>query len=353
VPEASSGLAVDETAAIATQRRLPKVKGEETPKREEADMIRRRSRESAPGGAARARRGADALLRRAVTLTLTLATLALAARDARAQESNGPSAVQTYTAVPVAPVPPNNPGAVPLDENTARMIGARRLKLGIFAFDYGVTDHFSFGVDPPEYALKSFTSILVPNLHFKGMFVRTSVVEVSGQVAGYYASISNSTASGRLLVIPLTLYVSVKLASPVWLHLEGAYNFSRAIGSGDLSRANIDGAVVMRTAQAGAMLEFRLTRVVALTARGRYQFYSTPIIAEGSSMLDPFTTATASLEAQSPHPHPAMGVAAVALTWKHVGVIAGGGYGHYFLPGANLALSYKGIIPEASLWAVF
>ena len=101
------------------------------------------------------------------------------------------------------------------------------------------------------------------------------------------------------------------------------------------------------------MVELRLTRVIALTARGRFQPYSTPIIAQGSSMPDAFTTATASLEAQPAHPHPAMGVGAVALTWKHVGVIAGGGYGHYFLPGANLALSYKGIIPEASLWAVF
>ena len=44
---------------------------------------------------------------------------------------------------------------------------------------------------------------------------------------------------------------------------------------------------------------------------------------------------------------------AIACTWSHVGFIAGGGYGHYFVPGANIALAYKGFVPEASLWAVF
>jgi hypothetical protein len=43
----------------------------------------------------------------------------------------------------------------------------------------------------------------------------------------------------------------------------------------------------------------------------------------------------------------------VAFTWKHVGAIAGVGYGQYFIPGGNLPIPYQGITPEASLWAVF
>ena len=279
---------------------------------------------------------------------LALATALFALTPARAQE--GAVVVEP---VPVAPPPHAKPNAVPLDEYTARLIGARRLKLGVFAFDYGVTDWFSFGVDPPEFVLKAVSSVLVPNLHVKFAFLHLPAVEVSGMAAGYWAHISTDVASGELVIVPLQLFVSTRLASNLWLHLEGAYNWSRGFGSGDVSKTDIGGVVAMRTGQVGAMFELRLSRVVGLIARGRYQFYETPIVFQGGGMLDPYTHVEASIEARPLESHPAMGIGGVALTWKHVGVVAGAGYGHYFIPGNNLALPYKGVVPEAELWALF
>jgi hypothetical protein len=101
------------------------------------------------------------------------------------------------------------------------------------------------------------------------------------------------------------------------------------------------------------MAELRVNRVVAFLVRGRYQFYESNIVFEGSGMVDAFTQANGSLELEPLVRHPAMVTASIALTWKYVGVIAGAGYGHYFLPGANVALQYEGVVPEGALWAVF
>jgi hypothetical protein len=282
------------------------------------------------------------------TSTLALAMTLFGLPSARAQEG----VVVAPVAAPV-PAPTPKPNAVPLDENTARMIGRNRLKLGVLAFDYAPTEWLSFGTDPPEWAIRSVTSVLVPNVHVKGQFLRTPYVEVAGRVGGYYANINHTEAHGYLLMLPLTLYVSTHVARPLWLHLEGVYNWARGYGAGDVAKTDVWGTVVMRSAQVGLMAELRLSRVVALFARGRYQPYETPIIFQGENMIDPYTRAQASLEAKPPYSHPAMGVAGVALTWKHVGLVAGAGYGHYFLPGANLALPYKNVVPEGSLWVLF
>jgi hypothetical protein len=277
---------------------------------------------------------------------IVLAAAALPLGQARAQPIlSAPAEVQ--------PQPPPKPNAVPIDEHTARMIGARRFKLGILAFDYGITDWLSVGTDPPAWAIRSVASVLVPNLHVKGRFLKTSVVEISGQVGAYYTNVSRDTASGHVAIVPLTLFVSTQILPRLALHLEGSYNWSRAWGSGDVASTDVYGTAIMRTAQVAAMLELRLTRVIHLIARGQYQYYSTPIVFEGDGMLDPYTQATASLEVQQLANNPAMAIGGVALTWKHVGVIAGAGYGHYFVPGSNLALPYEGIVPEGSIWALF
>jgi hypothetical protein len=280
---------------------------------------------------------------------VALATVLLALSPARAQEG-------VVVAPPVyeAPPPPHQrPNAVPLDYYTARMVGARRFKVGILALEYGIVDRLSVGTDPPMWAVRSFAKILVPNLHVRGNFVHTEGFELTGQAAAYYANISNDNVAGHVFIVPLTLFASVRLANPLWLHLEGAYNWARATGTGEVTKTDVFGTAVMRTGQVGAQLEYRLSRVVHFFARGRYQFYETPIVFQGNGMPDPYTTANASIELKPLKDHPAMGTGGVALTWKYVGVIVGGGYGHYFLPGANLANPHTTFVPEGSLWAVF
>ena len=42
-------------------------------------------------------------------------------------------------------------------------------------------------------------------------------------------------------------------------------------------------------------------------------------------------------------------LAGVAVLWKHFHLIAGGGYGYYFIPGMDIAIPKKSFIPDLSL----
>jgi hypothetical protein len=260
--------------------------------------------------------------------------------------------VVTTTAPPPAPPPLIN-GYNPLTEYTARTIGARQVKVGVLAIDLGITDWLSIGTDPPAWALRAFGSVLVPNLHVEAAFLRMPFLQMSGQVAAYYADISTSKVSGHLFTLPLTLLATVPIGARVFLHLEGAYNWVRGIGNGDESLAEIKGSVAARTVQVGAMVEVRLSRVVGLIGRGRFQAHTSPLVLSGGGMPDAYTNVQVEAEIRALDEHPWMALGGVACTWKHVGFVAGAGYGNYFVPGLNIAIPSTGVVPEASLWAIF
>jgi hypothetical protein len=268
----------------------------------------------------------------------------------------GPSAalaqVVTTTAPPAAPPPLTN-SFNPLTEYTARTIGARQVKVGVLAIDLGVTDWLTIGTDPPAWALRAVGSVLVPNLHVEAGFLRTPFLQLSGRGAVYYADISTSKASGHLLTAPVSLLATVPIGARVFLHMEGAYNWVRGFGNGDESRAEIRGSVAARTAQVGAMVEVRLSRVVALLGRGRFQAHTSPLVLSGSGMPDAYTNVQVEAQVRALDEHPWMALGGVACTWKHVGFTAGAGYGNYFVPGLNIAIPSTGVVPEASLWAIF
>jgi hypothetical protein len=236
----------------------------------------------------------------------------------------------------------------PLDEHTALMAGGNRWKLGVFEVGYGITDALSVGIDPPAWALWAIKPAFVPNLHLKKRFWRNP--EVSAQIGAYYARVSRDGIDGHLLLVPVSVFVSREMRPGWWAHLEANYNWIRGFGSGDPSRVEIRGGLATRSGQLGAMVEHRLSRVVALLVRGRYQLLTTPLVLEGSGLLDPYTRADFGLEAHPRYEHPWMAVGGVALTWRYVGLVLGAGYGHYFAPGANVAFGARGFVPDASLW---
>jgi hypothetical protein len=243
--------------------------------------------------------------------------------------------------------------AVPIDEHTALMVGRHNLKLGVLAFEYGITRNFSVGVDAPYWVAGAFTSMFVPNLHFKVAILERPDIVVSGLVGGYYIRYDDGGTRGKVVSVPISAFGSVPVAPRLWLHGELNYNWVRSVGDGQVNNHEVEGAVATRTGQIGLMAEYHFTRVVAGIARGRYQVYSGPLVVEGTSNVDPYTTAQVAVEMQPAHRHPYMAVAGVALTWKYVGLLLAAGYGHVFLPGANIAWSGPGFVPDASLWVRF
>jgi hypothetical protein len=263
--------------------------------------------------------------------------------------------------VVVAPAPPPVSANVPepdaelprLDERTALTLGARKLKLGILAADYGITDRVNVGIDPPYWALHSVESIIVPNLHFKFVAVRHANLWVAANVAGYWANITKGDhSSGDLLSVPLSLFVSVRPTEDFWIHPEVTYIVVNAWGTGDLSKATFGGTAASRAVQLGLMFQYQLNRVVSFTAWGRVQAYTGSIAFNGSGDVDSSTTATLDARMTPSDLHPWAVVPGVALLWTHVRLTVGAGYGNYFLPGMDISIRGRGFVPDASLYVV-
>jgi hypothetical protein len=241
-------------------------------------------------------------------------------------------------------------GDIPiLDERTARTIPQGTLKLGLLAFEYGIIDRLSVGTDPPAWAARAFVSVLLPNLHFKGVVWERERYQLALQVAGYYARLSDDSASGHLIAVPVSLFASYRMAERWWIHPEATYNFVKAFGSGNIRDADLKGNVATRTVQFAAVLEYRVKPWLALLGSGRYQVYSGPLAISGESMLDPYTTVNVDGQATPRVEHPWQAVAGVAFLWKYVHLSAGVGYGYYFLPGMDIAYPKKTIVPDLSL----
>jgi hypothetical protein len=244
--------------------------------------------------------------------------------------------------------------AVPLDEHTALMVGGQVLKIGALGLEYGLTDAVSIGTDTLGYVARAVTDVLAPNAHVKVALARSEGFVLSAQASVYYVVATGaSDATGHGWMVPLSLFASGAVFPRLWLHGELSYTWVRAVGAGDLGRFGVGGGVATRSAQVGLMAELPLSRVVSLVARGRVQATSSPLVLRGTGELDPYTHIEVGAEARTTHPHTWMAVAGVALTWRHLGLLVGGGYGELFLPGANAVVPGRGFVPEGSIWVSF
>jgi len=261
--------------------------------------------------------------------------------------------VETTTVQALPPAPPPAPEEIPqLDERTAFMVGKHTLKLGILAFEYGILRNLSVGSDPPAWAARAVVKVWVPNAHIKYQILDRDPVWLAVQGAGYYAWLNKNGVSGNLLDVPLSLFATVKVHPRIHLHGEGTYLFARVSGTGDLTKAEFNGVAPLRAGQLGLMAQFRITRIVSLTATGRYQVYAADVPFSGTGSVDAYTTATLNGQLTPGIKHPWEAIGGVAVLWKHFHMILGAGYGYYFIPGLDLPNTTKTFIPDASLSVV-
>ena len=262
-----------------------------------------------------------------------------------------PAETATVQAPAPTEAPPRNP--IPqLDERTAYMVGEHKLKLGILAFEYGIARWLSIGTEPPAWVLRAFVDVLIPNLHLKVQILDRNPVAVAVQVAGYYGTLDRANFSGNLIDVPVSLYVSVKVHPRITLHAEGAYVYARVFGTGDITQATLDGATAVRASQVGLMAQYQVNHFFSLLATGRYQFYTGDLPLSGSSMIDPYTTATLSGQFVPSVQHPWEAIGGAAFLWQHFRFVVGAGYGYYFVPGLDIANTKKTFVPDASIAVV-
>jgi hypothetical protein len=250
-----------------------------------------------------------------------------------------------FPSIAVAEEPPPQQ----LLQRTANMIGKNRLQIGILSFDYGILDRLSIGTDPPAWAARAVLSLLIPNLHLKFQVYQRGPISVAVQGAGYLGALKDQgSASGTLTSFPLSLFGSFRVHQRLTLHGEGTFVWVRAYGTGSLNDSGVDGQVASQSGQLGLVAQIQLTRIVSLTAVGRYQVYTGKLAFEGSGMLDPYTTASVDGTAEPRVAHPWQAVAGVALLWRHFHLTVGAGYGYYFIPGMDIAYPKRTFVPDLS-----
>jgi len=294
------------------------------------------------------------------TLAASSPALAQAATDTTTTTSTSTTeggttttTVETTTAQALPPAPKPEEQIPRLDERTAFMVGRNTLKLGILAFEYGILRQLSIGTEPPAWAARAVVDVLVPNFHVKFQFLERDPIWLALKVSGYYARLDKNGVSAHLIDVPISLFASVKAHSRFYLHGEATYIFARVQGTGDLTQVQFNGGAPIRAGQLGLMLQYRLTRIFSLTATGRYQVYVADIPFEGSSSVDPYTTATMTGQLTPGVRHPWEVIGGIAVLWKHFHMVVGGGYGYYFLPGLSIANTSKTFVPDLSLAVVF
>jgi len=293
-------------------------------------------------------------MRVAFIAVAVLAGVAAAAAAPRAAHAEPVAVLPNPRMSTWAPEPPPPDDDVPrLDQMTALTLGQGKLSLGILAFQYGITDWLSVGIDPPYWLVAPVAHVLIPNAHAKLVALRSKDLWIAGNVGFYYAFVGkNDAASGQLMTVPLSAFVSVQALPGFWIHPELTYTLVNAFGTGDFKRFTLGGSAATRTVQAGLMFEYRLTDVVALTVRGRYQPYTGAVGVSGSGAVDEFTTATVDGRIIPSILHPWCVIPGVAFLWPHVRLVVGAGYGNYFLPGMDIAVRGAGFVPEGSLFVV-
>jgi len=97
----------------------------------------------------------------------------------------------------------------------------------------------------------------------------------------------------------------------------------------------------------------RLKNLVVYALRGRYQVYTGSVRLEGTAALDQLTSARADIQLTPIEEHPWCAVAGVAFLWHYVHLTLGAGYGNYFVPGIDLAVTGRTFFPDGSLALVF
>jgi hypothetical protein len=264
---------------------------------------------------------------------------------------------ETPPVIEAKPAPPSDappPRPLPLlDERTAYTIDRHTVKLGLLAFEFGILDNLSIGTDPPAWALRSFTSILVPNLHVKYEFFDRGRWAAAAHVAVYYAHLTSGDTSGDLFDVPLSLFVSVHAQRHVFLHGEATYVYAHLTGSGNVSDAEVHGAGVANAVQTGLVAEFRVTRIFSITATGRVQPYQSNVTFGATHMADASTTVQLDGQVVPRVRHPWQLVGGVVFLWDHIHLILGVGYGNYFAPGMDIPVPKRTIVPDGELAVLF
>jgi hypothetical protein len=245
-----------------------------------------------------------------------------------------------------------------ITDDTAYTLRQHDVRLGIWKAQYGLWNPFTAGTYIWPWLAR------VPNLHVKWRYWFDDPLALSVQLGGFFMNtgsfkdkVDKSAGNATLSVVPLELYGSYRF-DDAWT-LSAGLVYTEVRLRGELHSDDFDGAAegAVDNLQLTSTLEWRLTRVTALTLHGRYLLLQR-VGAGGDAVLHPddFTIVevhgganTDALDFKG-----AFSLTASAVfSWETFNLRAGLGFGNYNIPAINFVLPEKILYPELDVYWIF
>lgn len=241
---------------------------------------------------------------------------------------------------------------------TAHSLNGGEFRLGLLEQNVGVHRRLQLGTETLPWLAGLFLREVMPNLNVKLGVLRTRRFDLSLRGAAFYASLSAKDADGGgradLFITSASLYTSTRLSQTFSLHTEATLAWLSAGANVDARALSVQGSGVGNSLQLGAMLETRLSALLAVTVRARLQPYSSAPVIRSHSRSGETTQLDVDARVTS---HglvvPAALIAGLAISWKHVNLQFGMGYGTYFVPSLGVPIPGSRLVPDGSLFVRF
>jgi hypothetical protein len=228
-------------------------------------------------------------------------------------------------------------------------------QVGLFRADYGALERLQVGT----YLLPWIA--LVPNVQLKLVLLRGRRWAVSLRPGFFYMNLApirtlyglgSEDLDLELYVIPVEAHASVVLHERIVLN--GALTYTGVTGSGSYDPADFAGTTAASNLQLGLSLEWRISRIAALTLQGRIvALQDLDGVGNVRVRLDDATTVHVRAKARPKALNLARGSSAdlsVLLSWSSFHLRLGIGYGSYNVPGVNLVLPKPRPYPVVDLY---
>jgi hypothetical protein len=253
-------------------------------------------------------------------------------------------------------------------DTTAYSLPRRGFRLGLMKLSYGIIDRLEMSTYTAPWLLGLILEELSPNIEFKSTLInqRRFALSVS---AGFVWGRVKACTSGlctrdsdfsrvNYLIFPINVTSSLRFNSRISFHLGGQYTATDLAGGTQPAETEIRGAAVVDLLQLYAMLEWRVSRVVALTLTTRWLPYVSDAVARGQLIIDEDTGAIIGIQVDVFDLTNGFAVIPGAVfSWKRANLRMGVGYGTFFLEGVGLAippsLGLKGVSPEFDVFVRF
>jgi hypothetical protein len=244
-------------------------------------------------------------------------------------------------------------------DTTAYSLDRRELRLGVMKLSYGIFKWLQFSTYTAPWllglVLDDLETFGSPNIEFKSTLFNRKRFALSVSAAFVWGRVSSCTNPMRdeeggicnspeeftdvdWLIFPLEVASSVRINSRISVHIGGKYTATTAVGGSQPVETEVSGSAVVDMLQLYGMLEWRVSRVVALTLTTRWLPYVSQTVVRGQLEIDEDTGALIGIEVDVLDDNAFAVIPGAVFSWNRANIRLGVGYGAFFVEPFGLVI---------------